>query len=73
MFEEKPHEGGRHSRNPSSVSAYEVPRSPKASQNQNDRSKDYELDTQDSAPEETMEAVPDTSLDHINLKKRHHS
>ncbi|KAJ8986265.1 hypothetical protein NQ317_009975 [Molorchus minor] len=73
LFAEKPHEGG-HRRNPSSVSAYECPSSPKTKGNQGDHIKEPSLDTSnETTPSDVMgKTVPESSdVDHANLKRRH--
>ncbi|CAH1153544.1 unnamed protein product [Phaedon cochleariae] len=81
LFEEKPHDGGRHTRNPSSVSAYETPRSPKASElrsaseSQTNAEKDGVSDefAGQIGPELIDEALSVSTVDqdHANLKRRH--
>ncbi|KAJ8927322.1 hypothetical protein NQ314_020236 [Rhamnusium bicolor] len=74
VFEEKPHEGGGHTRNSSSISAYDCPGSPKINVgSQSDPIKDHASDvSDDNAPSELIgHTVPESTLDHGNLKRRH--
>ncbi|XP_018566773.1 solute carrier organic anion transporter family member 5A1 [Anoplophora glabripennis] len=74
LFEEKPHhEGVGHKRNPSSVSAYECPGSPKAPTGgqENDPQKDHASDVSDEfTPSEVM-GQTGPQFDNANLKRRH--
>ncbi|KAJ8923624.1 hypothetical protein NQ315_010203 [Exocentrus adspersus] len=73
VFEEKPHhEISGHKRNPSSVSAYECPGSPKvpAASQENDAQKDHASDVSDELSPEVMDQ-PVPQFDNANLKRRH--